>query len=80
LARKSDPLAVGRELRENLDAWVCREAARCPAGNRRGPDITRIGKGDFVAVYCREAQKFCPGHRRAGYEDQDNKKQQSRAD
>jgi hypothetical protein len=59
LAGERDPLAVRRELAEHLDAWMSREPCGRPARGRRGPQITAVGKDNFVAANVGEAQQLC---------------------
>src|SRR5579884_973161 len=59
LTGESDPLAIGRELGEELDPGMGGESRREPAGGRGEPEIAAIRKDDPVSMDIRKAQKVC---------------------
>jgi hypothetical protein len=58
LAGEGDPLAVRRELGEQLEPGMGGQPGRRPAGGRRGPQVAGIGEDDLVAVDIRKPQQL----------------------
>ena len=58
LAGEGDPLAVGRELREQLDAGMRGEARSGAAGGVDHPQIAAVSEDDAVVVDVRKTQKL----------------------
>jgi hypothetical protein len=58
LAGEGDPLAVGRELREQLDAGVRGQARGRAAGRVHQPQVAAVGERDAVIVDVRKAQEL----------------------
>src|SRR5208337_4362677 len=55
LAGEGDPLAVGREFREDFDAGMRGEAGGQAAGGGSEPEVAGIGEDNFIAVDVGEA-------------------------
>jgi hypothetical protein len=67
LAGEGDPLAVGRELGEQLEAGMGGQAGRRAAGRRSGPEIAGIGEDDLVPMDVGKPQQpGLAGRRAAG--------------
>ncbi len=58
LAGEGDGLAVGGELREDLDTRMCREARGSASGGSDHPKVAAISEDDAVVVDVGEAQKL----------------------
>ena len=65
LAREGDPLAIGAELREQLQARMGRQPHGRTARGGRGPQVAPVGEHHLVPVDVREAQQLRLGLRRA---------------
>ena len=66
LPGEGDPLAVRRELGEQLEPRMRRDPARRPPLGRRRPQIAGVGEHDLVLVDVREAEQLGLGGRCAG--------------
>ena len=58
LAGEGDPLAIGRELREQLDAGMRGQARGGAARRVDHPQIAAVGEDDAVVVDVRKAQEL----------------------
>src|ERR1039458_4199028 len=66
LAGERDPLAIGRELREQLDAGVRGESRGRAACRVDQPEVAAVGEYDAVIVDVRKAEELgLRGHRRS---------------
>ena len=81
LAGEGDPLAVGRELGEELEAGMRSEAAGQPAGRVDHPDVPGVDEGDGIAMdvgvaqQARVARAVRPSAGRGGGEGGDEREQ-----
>ena len=73
LAGEGEPLAVGREAGEHLEAVVAGQPAGDAAGGRHGVQVAGVGEDDLVAVDGGEAQaaRFIRGSRGMASENHD---------
>ena len=80
LASEGDPLAVGREFREEFEARVGCQPGGDPASRRGNPDIARMTEGEFVFVDVGVPEQQCLGRGRLARREQAGQQTQPQPD